>query len=305
MSYSKIKTIIRTNINFIYQCIAKLIVCVAVVSTLSIHALQATSKQDSLIQEEPMQGILLAETDSTQSDLTQYQPLGMFAILLQLSDNQFHFEQKQASYSRSWSDLNKLGNACMYNKFKSPEREAVAYFSQKPITVYPPLRLIVLKKNTGIVAEPVDLENLPALMAGHIGVVSSRSYGEKLDHILAQQPQNFYVRSGMNSTNKLIEMLIKERVLGVIEYSAEASLVTDKIGISAEFHAIPIKGVLTPDLGYMACSKTPQGKALVGIIDQVMATDEFKKAFINEHNSHFNQEEQDLLKPEIDRLMQW
>jgi uncharacterized protein (TIGR02285 family) len=256
------------------------------------------------IQASPLQGILLAEIDSNQNDLAQEQPMGMFAILLQHNQNLFHFDQQQASYTRSWSDLNKLGNACMYNKFKSTEREQVAYFSQKPISIFPPLRLIVLKKYAAQFPQQIDLANLPPSLKGQIGVVTSRSYGEAINPILLAHPESFYFRSGMGSTLKLLEMLAKERVAGVIEYSKEASLIQNLQGLNFDFQAIPIKGVMRPNFGYMACSKTAAGEKLIANIDLIMATPAFKQAFIEEHLQNFDDDEKALLKPELDKLLQ-
>ncbi|GAA0785554.1 MULTISPECIES: hypothetical protein [Pseudomonadati] len=251
----------------------------------------------------PLEGILLAETDSNQSDLTKAQPLGMFAVLLDHREERFNFTQQQASYSRSWSDLNKLGNACMYNKFKSAEREQVSYFSQKPITVYPPLRFIILKKNLHLFPDIIDFKNLPPSMKGNVGVVTARSYGDNLNPIIAEHPEYFYFRSGMNSTNKLLEMLAKERVVGILEYSAEVGFIKHKIGMAFEHYAIPIKGVLQPNYGYIACSKTPMGRQLVDSIDTVMSQPSFIQAFIDEHNRNFDEDEKALIKPEFDKLL--
>lgn len=255
------------------------------------------------IEASSLQGILLAEIDSNQNDLSKEQPMGMFAILLNQSENQLNFEQQQASYTRSWSDLNKLGNACMYNKFKSTEREEIAYFSQKPISIFPPLRLIVLKKHAAQFAAQIDLTNLPLSMKGHIGVVTSRSYGKVINQILMEQPEIFYFRSGMGSTIKLLEMLVKNRVLGVIEYSKEASLQQDKLGLSFDYQVIPIKNVMQPSFGYMACSKTPEGKKLIAEIDRIMVTPAFKQAFVEEHNQSFDNDEKALLKPALDQFL--
>ncbi|MCW3172272.1 hypothetical protein [Shewanella subflava] len=251
----------------------------------------------------PLEGILLAETDSNQSDLTKAQPLGMFAVLLDHRENLFNFTQQQASYSRSWSDLNKLGNACMYNKFKSAEREQVSYFSSKPITVYPPLRFIVLKKNRHLFPNIIDFSHLPPSMKGNVGVVTARSYGDNLNPIIAEHPEYFYFRSGMNSTNKLLEMLAKERVVGILEYSAEVGFIKQRIGMEFEHYAIPIKGVLQPSYGYIACSKTPMGRQLIDSIDTVMRNPSFIQAFIDEHNRNFDEDETALIKPEFDKLL--
>ena len=250
----------------------------------------------------PLEGILLAETDSNQSDLTKAQPLGMFAVLLDHRDNLFNFTQQQASYSRSWSDLNKLGNACMYNKFKSAEREQVSYFSQKPITVYPPLRFIVLKKNLHLFPNIIDFKHLPPSMKGNVGVVTARSYGDNLNPIIAEHPEYFYFRSGMNSTNKLLEMLAKDRVVGILEYSAEVGFIKQKIGLEFEHYAIPIKDVLQPSYGYMACAKTPTGRQLIDSIDAVMSKPSFIQAFIDEHNRNLDEDEKALIKPAFDKI---
>ncbi|WP_434940327.1 hypothetical protein ACRWQN_07315 [Shewanella sp. HL-SH8] len=113
----------------------------------------------------------------------------------------------------------------------------------------------------------------------------------------------FYFRSGMGSTLKLLEMLTKERVVGVIEYSKEASLIQDLQGLNFDFQAIPIKGVMRPNFGYMACSKTAAGEKLIANIDLIMATPAFKQAFIEEHLQNFD-DEKALLKPELDKLLQ-
>lgn len=106
----------------------------------------------------------------------------------------------------------------------------------------------------------------------------------------------------MNSTQKLIEMLLKNRVAGVIEYSAEAYRILSDKEAQLAIQAIPIAGVTQPDYGYIACSKTPQGKQLIERIDFVMNQNAFKQDFIAAHNEFFDHDEKVLLKPELEKV---
>ncbi|NKF49792.1 transporter substrate-binding domain-containing protein [Shewanella sp. WXL01] len=247
----------------------------------------------------PLKGIVFADTDQEDVNLTQEQPMGMLSLLLKHSAGSLEFEQQQVSFKRGWFELNRLGNACMYNKFKSPEREKLGYFSKLPISIYPPLRLITLKKNAHLFPHPVDLTKPDTIAKHSIGVALNRSYGDTINAYIEQSPDLFFKRGGMDSSETLIDMMAVGRVKAIIEYSEEVSAYLERNNKQLEFDTVMIRGVEKVDRGYMVCAKTPMGKQLIDRIDAIMQQKAFQQEYIEMHNEFFTQEERLLLQPEL------
>lgn len=249
-----------------------------------------------------VQAVMLTEVDETIVSIAGNEEMEVLSLLTEFSDNQLSFEQQQVSMTRGWLELSKQQNSCMFNKIKTPERLEVASFSHYPISIYPPLRLIVLAKNQQIFAQQLDLANMPANTQAQIGVVKDRAYGEYIDQQITKRPHEFYVRGGVSSSNKLIEMLKAERVLGVIEYSEVVDAYLRDNNKSLDYISIPIRHVEQPIYGYIACSKGDKGDKITAEIDRVMAQQSFQEAFIRMHDDYFGEAEKAILIPELELL---
>ncbi|MBR9726550.1 hypothetical protein ACFOD0_06640 [Shewanella intestini] len=250
----------------------------------------------------PLQGVVFAETSIDDFNLLEQRPMEMFSLLLNHAQGGLEFTQQQVSLTRGWVELQRAQNACMYNKFKTPERKKKGYFSQHPISVYPPLRLITLKQTTTHFMSPVDLSQPKRMGRKSIGVAHNRSYGGYINDKINRFPELFYIRGGMDSSETLIDMLAKERISGLIEYSEEVNAYLARHNREVELTTLPIKGVEKVDLGYIVCSKTPQGKQLIQRINHIMSQPQFLVSYIEMHKSFFSDDEKRLVGDKIKKI---
>ena len=246
--------------------------------------------------------VMLTEVDETIVSISGSEEMEVISLLTEFSDNQLAFEQQQVSMTRGWLELSKQQNSCMFNKIKTPERLEVASFSHYPISIYPPLRLIVLAKNQHIFADQFDLGQLPENTQGQIGIVKDRAYGQYIDQKITRNPHQFYIRGGMSSSNKLIEMLKVERVVGIIEYSEVVDAYLRDNDKALDYVSVPIRHVDQAIYGYIACSKGDKGDKVMAEIDRVMSQQSFQEAFIRMHDDFFGEAEKAILIPELERL---
>ncbi|MCL1067611.1 hypothetical protein L2735_12465 [Shewanella olleyana] len=247
-------------------------------------------------------GVMLAEVDESIVSISGTEEMEVISLLTEFSDNQLTFEQQQVSMTRGWLELSKQQNSCMFNKIKTPERLEVASFSRYPITIYPPLRLIALAKNQQVFANQLDFAKLPPNTQGQIGVVKDRSYGDYIDQKINRNPHEFYVRGGMSSSNRLVDMLKAERVLGIIEYSEVVDAYLRDNDKSLDYVSIPIRHVDQAIYGYIACSKGEKGDEIIAEIDRVMSQQSFQEAFIRMHDDFFGEAEKAILIPQLEIL---
>lgn len=246
--------------------------------------------------------VMLTEVDETIVSISGNEEMEAIALLTEFSDEQLSFDQEQVSMTRGWLELSKQQNSCMFNKIKTAERESVAHFSKYPISVYPPLRLIVMSHNRDLFPKEFDLANFPADTHGQLGVVKDRAYGDFIDEKIKRNPHQYYIRGGMGSSNSLIKMLKAERVKGIIEYSEVVDAFLRDNNQSLDYQSIPIRHVTQPIYGYIVCSQGEKGKKVIAEIDRIMGLQSFQEAFIQMHADFFGEAEQAILIPELERV---
>jgi uncharacterized protein (TIGR02285 family) len=188
-------------------------------------------------------------------------------------------ERVIANAKRSWTLIERGEAVCHASAVRSPQREALAYFSNTwPM---PPLQLIVRRER--VAALPVDAAgqvDLPALLADSRlqGVaVHGRSYGTVLDAMLgppdATLPSLRRVTAGDFGSN-LVPMLLQGRADYAFEYpNALAALLRTRPEVSG-LAALPIKGAVEPVISGVACPRTPWGQAAIRRIDALLGTPE-------------------------------
>ena len=126
-------------------------------------------------------------------------------------------------------------------------------------------------------------------------MVRGNSYGDFLDKVIHDDTAHYFVRSGIESSSRLLDMLIAGRLTGVINYSVAVNSYLASRQLTFSFHSIPILNVEEPTMGYIACSKTPGGQAMVDAMDKVFATAEMQAEFLRSHEAFFGVQEATLL----------
>ncbi|QIR13860.1 hypothetical protein [Shewanella aestuarii] len=243
--------------------------------------------------------VLLGEFADNSIDVTDMQPMAVLKMLQQNSPQPLIFTYQQMSMSRSWFELAKIDNSCMYNKVKTPERQRLAYFSHYPITLYPPLRLIIRAEDADKFSDTFDISSITALQNKRFAVASNRAYGEVIDKQLAQKQDLIFFRDGSDSVDKLINMLEMNRIDGFIEYADAVSARLKSTRKQFEFKGIAIQGVQKPSPGYMVCTKTPTGKHLISTIDKAMSSKDFQRGLLDVHREFASVDDKSLLESEL------
>lgn len=218
--------------------------------------------------------------------------------LEQHADGQLHFSYQLVPQNRSWRMLEKMP-ACLINQIKTPERQAKAYFTHFPLTLYPPLRLIVAQATA--TSWPAEFTPASYNLPGNnlIGLVKGRSYGEALDIAFAATPQHYFVRGGTEPAERTLDMLIARRISATVDYSRSVRVYLDEIQSPFAFKAIPIAGENSAVAGFIACSKDNQGKAMVEALDMAFAKDAMLEDYIKFHRAFFGDEEGAFLEADI------
>lgn len=228
--------------------------------------------------------------------------LSLDVLKLLLSENSvFDVTNQQVSMNREWVELKRRDNVCVYNKIKTKEREAIALFAQHPLSIFPPVRLQVLTQNRHLFRDEFDFEKDKISNAGKIGIVNGRKYGAFMDNIIATYPEFFFVRSGADSSNKLLEMLLAKRLVAVLEYSAFSldyisDVVHDQSKAKTIISAVPILGLTEAIAGYVACSRSPKGVRFIQEINRIYQKPDVQKQYIQWHLDYFGPSEAQLLK---------
>ena len=209
---------------------------------------------------------------------------------------QLEIDFMPASRIREWRTLSMYPNTCLYNKVKNPEREALAYFSVRPLTAFPSNRL-VLRDKKGFSAD-VALSDL-VKTDFKIAITKGRSYGKNIDDFIKSHPQLFVVSEGEESAKRLRKMLMQGRFDGMIEYTSviisEYAEVLGENKIS--FHRIIDQAPSV--FGYIACAKTPQGKQAINLFNKKMAESEVQELIIEAHRDLFSPYERDFISDSL------
>ncbi|WP_076416637.1 hypothetical protein [Shewanella sp. UCD-KL12] len=209
---------------------------------------------------------------------------------------------QQVSMSRSWAELIRLDNACVMNKLKTADRLDIAEYSQYPLSVFPPIRLITLARNESRFKSPFSFQQLEHNPALKLGVVKSRTYGVELDAQIEKYAKHIFTRGGIDSSDKLVDMLLAGRLDGILEYTLSIEGYLQDEGIDERVIALPITDISELMLGYIACSKTIKGGAIIDAINSSFTKPGVSQAYIDMHINHFGVTEAELLKPKLDSL---
>ncbi|WP_435035045.1 TIGR02285 family protein [Pseudomonas neuropathica] len=139
--------------------------------------------------------------------------------------------------------------------------------------------LVVRQKDRGVL-EPFLVEgeiDLAALLANgkeKIGVVAERSYGERVDDLLRQAPQDALTpHYGNDALNSLLMMQRLGRLQVVLGYWPEIRYQAHLAQIAEdELLFYPIRGTGKYLSGYIGCSDTHQGRQAISEINQLLRT---------------------------------
>lgn len=200
-----------------------------------------------------------------------------------------------ASRMREWRELTTQPDVCLYNKVKTAEREKFAEFSAKPIVAFPPNRLVVHDNRQ--LSSTVSLHQLLSENTMRIGAVSGRAYGKEIDTLLSKFSRQVVWISGKDAAKRLRLMFAKGKLDAVIEYSAtfgsEQGIDVSKLS----FHKLAEGENVV--YGYIACARSPEGKAVIGMFNDLLSKDANQHIIVESHYNEFFGQEARFVKEAI------
>ncbi len=209
--------------------------------------------------------------------------------------------------ARALALLQSEANACVGNKILTPEREAVSYHTQLPQVVFPGLHIFALKGRAGATALQA-LNNAAGVSLGQLldresklrlAVVAGRNYSTEIDVIIQNKvwERQLWRRHGGDNTSGVLRMLQEGRVDFVIEYPNVFAHYQGNSKDSNAFVSYPL--LESPQLlaGYILCSRTPEGAALIARFDQLLAQVSADPSYLQAHLRWFDSAGQKALLP--------
>ena len=222
-------------------------------------------------------------------------------ILEWVSDSgplEVEFTRKHVSLTRALSLLSEITNACVLNVIKTEDRQEVAVYSKRPLTVYPPIRLITLAKHNIELPDPFDLYRLTDKHPWVVGVVATRRYGIKIDSFISRHRDILYQRPYTSSVKRFVDMLESGRIDGILEFTRS---VEEYINISGrkdlKLRVTSLMQANKVVFGYLACAKTAEGRKIIEAVDTAYNSEPLKKRIIDAHIDFFGPKEKRLLMP--------
>ncbi len=192
-----------------------------------------------------------------------------------------------------WILLQRSDNVCLYNKVLTNKRKSYALFSKFPITVFSDNQLILNRMS--VLPEAVSLKEVVIDAKLHIGYVEGRSYGGTIDRQIEKYKAQMVAISGDYGTERLREILSKNKIDGIIEYP-QALKVNFKDDVSltqfSVHQILPSNGYIN---GYIACSNSPTGKKAIEVFNKAIMKNNIQKFIIAEHLNVFPAADEDLL----------
>ncbi|WP_338516915.1 hypothetical protein [Alteromonas gracilis] len=199
----------------------------------------------------------------------------MFKALISGLDKQYQFVYEEASQARQWELLKASDNLCLYNKMRTEPRDRLANFTEFPLLTFPPNRLI--SSSPVIQGKEISIQSLLNNSTITIGIEEGRSYGRVLDAVITQSKDKFFVANGTSMNKRLYEMLERGRVNAIIEYTLSYNSLAAPYNLRDKY-VYQIEGVDNYVDGYIACSNSLIGKALISKFDSLMRQEAYKQS---------------------------
>ncbi|WP_273819390.1 TIGR02285 family protein [Pseudomonas asplenii] len=137
--------------------------------------------------------------------------------------------------------------------------------------------LVVRQKDRGLI-EPFLVEgqvDLAALLNSHslqLGIIAERSYGHPIDDVLSHTNEQYLVRHyGNDALGSLLQMQRMGRLKALLGYGVEVRYQARQQQIAEDDLAFyPIRDTATYQFIRIACSNTPQGRAAIPHINEIL-----------------------------------
>ena len=197
---------------------------------------------------------------------------------------EYDHREIQASIGRLWYEMQHEDGVCGIGVLRSPEREKIAVFTERPVPV-PGFRLIV-KTGHLDAFQPfmtpngeIDLGALKQSRRMTGGYVADRVYPLPLAEFIADPGRPGQLERSVGS-ERLYQLLRSNRVDFVIGLGYEARYFDSLEEDDAPLTALPVKGVDRLIKGYTACSDRPLGRTVIARLDALQREDSFWRQWV-------------------------
>nr|WP_275442738.1 transporter substrate-binding domain-containing protein [Pseudoalteromonas sp. OOF1S-7] len=220
------------------------------------------------------------------------------------------FPASRAIHELSHSDM----GYCMVSLYKTAQRAKHITYTKHYSTVGLSPGLALRKETAhslGLdVHQPASLVDLVLKHHLTLGIAQSRSYGEKLDQLIARlPPDQIVIRPGWDTLQSLTNMLLKKRVDLVLGYPSEHYYLSKRLGTD-NLTQMPLAGMPLVTKGYIGCTNNAQGKQAVSLLDTALAkltkTQDYKRIMLKWLPDHLKRQlskhlisETNLLRNEV------
>ncbi|SIS67114.1 TIGR02285 family protein [Neptunomonas antarctica] len=193
-------------------------------------------------------------------------------------------------FKRTLRDMKKGLNACSVTLLKTPARSEFIAFT-KPARLLLPNDLVVRKADLSKFnhfkdeSGRISLEKIIQSGTVRIGYSNGRSYTKPIDALLAKYKgsEKLIERLGNEGPKGLLTMLTKGNIDAMFAQPVEAQFHGRSIGVASDIVQLPIKEIKEYTVGYIGCSKTPWGEAVIKKIDALLVEavkrDDFRRFY--------------------------
>ncbi|ALS99781.1 hypothetical protein AT746_16915 [Lacimicrobium alkaliphilum] len=193
--------------------------------------------------------------------------------------------------------------ACAGNKILSKDRAERFYASELPQTVFPGLRLYT-RKDASVTAELQAMQqgnvlSLPLVLdkmsERQFGVVGGRRYSDEIDSILLEPSwrQKVWIRTASDMGAGMMDMLLSGRISALLEHPNSAFHYHQQLNSYVELQSFALAQAPDRALGYILCSKTPEGKRLSKLLSDAIATLSQTREYLQVHLDWLPQQDKD------------
>jgi len=204
--------------------------------------------------------------------------------------SELSFTLLEENRKAQWRLIQSRPDICLFNKVKHKPRLNYALFTDIPLTAFPSNRLITYKLKS--IKGDVSLYDMVNLYGLKIGIIESRSYGKMLDDKIANLKSKLIVISGEDSAQRLRKMFLQKKLDAIIEYQSVFSYENRNEIVLSDFNFHTIDNTDNFVFGYVACSKSEQGKKAISIFNKILNNKEFEQKIIKLHKQLFTGKEQ-------------
>lgn len=200
-------------------------------------------------------------------------------VMSQLMKGMPEFQHKviDASLARALENIKTRPDACSVSLLRTPEREAVMYFSIPRGLLLP--NALVMMRSRADEMKPflnaqgeVVLESMLAEGRLRLGLSPERSYGQWVDQVIKRYPGAVVTVAAKDQfASRLLKLVNQNEFDVVIGYAIELRYTVQEMKMNLhDFVVYPIaesSGLLSVGV---ACSKSEQGRRIIDAIDRVL-----------------------------------